>query len=150
MLTVVFLPDRNRPAPARVGGSSRQQRSNAGDWPNDSTHFVCACVCVFSIKRVFFCRLETAAPTGDSEDYVADSEDEATKNFKDRVRIRGNPVSFGGVGGRRVALTPSFPHQLFVKRYCRTKHGTYVPTLREYFRPRMARRDLLSTGGRRR
>ncbi|XP_029695449.1 TERF1-interacting nuclear factor 2 isoform X1 [Takifugu rubripes] len=64
-----------------------------------------------------------AEPAGDSEDYVADSEDEATKNFKDR---------------------------LFVKRYCRTRHGTYVPTLREYFRPRMARRNLLSMGGKRR
>lgn len=26
--------------------------------------------------------------SGDGEDYVADSEDEATKNFKDRVRTR--------------------------------------------------------------
>ncbi|XP_070710562.1 TERF1-interacting nuclear factor 2 isoform X2 [Pempheris klunzingeri] len=46
----------------------------------------------------------TALP-GDSEDYVADSEDEATKNLKGR---------------------------LFMKRYYKTKHGTYVPTLREY------------------
>lgn len=32
-------------------------------------------------------RLETAALPGGSEDYVADSEDEATKNFKGRVCI---------------------------------------------------------------
>lgn len=49
------------------------------------------------------------------EDYVADSEDEATKNFKGR---------------------------LFTKRYCKTKHGTYVPTLREYWRPCAQRRSL--------
>lgn len=79
---------------------------------------------------------------------MADSEDEATKNFKDRVRIQVTQSC-----GRRLALTPSFsarPHQLFVKRYCRTRHGTYVPTLREYFRPRMARRNLLSMGGKHR
>lgn len=35
--------------------------------------------------------------SGDGEDYVADSEDEATKNFKDRVRIRGRAEpSIGG------------------------------------------------------
>lgn len=79
---------------------------------------------------------------------MADSEDEATKNFKDRVRIQASQPR-----GRRLALMPSFsarPHQLFVKRYCRTRHGTYVPTLREYFRPGMARRNLLSMGGKRR
>lgn len=85
---------------------------------------------------------------GDSEDYVADSEDEATKNFKDRVRIRGNPVSPVEPGFD--AVFSAVPRQLFMKRYCRTKHGTYVPTLREHFRPRMARRDLLWTGGKRR
>ncbi|XP_062300306.1 TERF1-interacting nuclear factor 2 [Scomber scombrus] len=58
---------------------------------------------------------ETSVPPGDGEDYVADSEDEATKNFKGR---------------------------LFVKRYYKTKHGTYVPTLREYWKPGMTRRDL--------
>ncbi|XP_072232728.1 TERF1-interacting nuclear factor 2 [Leuresthes tenuis] len=54
--------------------------------------------------------------SGDGDDYVADSEDEATKNFKGR---------------------------LFVKRYYKTKHGTYVPTLREFWRPGMTRRDAL-------
>uniref|UniRef100_A0AAV2KRL9 TERF1-interacting nuclear factor 2 N-terminal domain-containing protein n=1 Tax=Knipowitschia caucasica TaxID=637954 RepID=A0AAV2KRL9_KNICA len=53
--------------------------------------------------------------TGENEDYVADSEDEGTKNFKGR---------------------------LFAKRYCKTKHGTYVPTLREYWKPRAERRTL--------
>ncbi|XP_068612188.1 TERF1-interacting nuclear factor 2 [Brachionichthys hirsutus] len=53
----------------------------------------------------------------EAEDYVADSEDEATKNFKDR---------------------------LFVRRYIRTKHGTYVPTLREYWKPGKTRQHLLS------
>uniref|UniRef100_A0A3Q3SDY2 TERF1-interacting nuclear factor 2 N-terminal domain-containing protein n=1 Tax=Mastacembelus armatus TaxID=205130 RepID=A0A3Q3SDY2_9TELE len=36
--------------------------------------------------------------------------------------------------------------QLFMKRYYKTKHGTYVPTLREFWKPRMVRRDLLSVG----
>ncbi|XP_035004686.2 TERF1-interacting nuclear factor 2 [Hippoglossus stenolepis] len=66
---------------------------------------------------------ETPAAAGGSEDYVADSEDEATKNFKGR---------------------------LFMKRYYKTKHGTYVPTLREYWKPGVARRDLLSTASKRR
>uniref|UniRef100_A0A3Q3K035 TERF1-interacting nuclear factor 2 N-terminal domain-containing protein n=1 Tax=Monopterus albus TaxID=43700 RepID=A0A3Q3K035_MONAL len=39
--------------------------------------------------------------------------------------------------------------QLFMKRYYKTKHGTYVPTLREFWKPGMARRDS-STGSRRR
>ncbi|KAL6118496.1 uncharacterized protein ACO6RY_03288 [Pungitius sinensis] len=55
-----------------------------------------------------------------SDDYVADSEDEATKNFKVR---------------------------LFTKRYHKTRHGTYVPTLREFWKPGMTRRDLRSDGG---
>ncbi|XP_029381968.1 TERF1-interacting nuclear factor 2 [Echeneis naucrates] len=66
---------------------------------------------------------EMLALSGDTEDYVADSEDEATKNFKGR---------------------------LFMKRYYRTKHGTYVPTLREFWKPRVVRRDLLSAGSKRR
>ncbi|XP_028330009.1 TERF1-interacting nuclear factor 2 isoform X3 [Gouania willdenowi] len=53
----------------------------------------------------------------DGGDYVADSEDEATKNFKGR---------------------------LFVKRYYKTKHGTYVPTLREFWKPRTNRQDSVS------
>ncbi|KAK2899877.1 TERF1-interacting nuclear factor 2 isoform X1 [Channa argus] len=60
---------------------------------------------------------ETSALPCDGEDYVADSEDEATKNFKGR---------------------------LFMKRYYKTKHGTFVPTLREFWKPRMTRHDLLS------
>lgn len=40
---------------------------------------------MFPVKRVFV----VLEPAGDNEDYVADSEDEATKNFKDRVRIQG-------------------------------------------------------------
>uniref|UniRef100_A0A665V3I2 TERF1 (TRF1)-interacting nuclear factor 2 n=1 Tax=Echeneis naucrates TaxID=173247 RepID=A0A665V3I2_ECHNA len=40
--------------------------------------------------------------------------------------------------------------QLFMKRYYRTKHGTYVPTLREFWKPRVVRRDLLSAGSKRR
>lgn len=60
---------------------------------------------------------EVSPKSGD--DIIVDSEDEATKNFKGR---------------------------LFVKRYYRTKHNTFVPTLREFWRPGMARRDLLSPG----
>lgn len=37
--------------------------------------------------------------SGDGEDYVADSEDEATKNFKDRVRTRGGGEPSPSVGG---------------------------------------------------
>ncbi|XP_068584263.1 TERF1-interacting nuclear factor 2 [Cebidichthys violaceus] len=70
-------------------------------------------------------RRNTVTPglPGDTDDYVADSEDEATKNFKVR---------------------------LFMKRYYKTKHGTYVPTLREYWKPGMTRRDLTSAGRKRR
>ncbi|KAM4564765.1 TERF1-interacting nuclear factor 2 [Fundulus diaphanus] len=57
------------------------------------------------------------------DDYVADSEDEASKNFKGR---------------------------LFMKRYYKTKHGTYVPTLREFWKPRVTRRDLHSAARKRR
>lgn len=60
---------------------------------------------------------------GEGDDYVADSEDEATKNFKVR---------------------------LFSKRYYKTKHGTFVPTLREYCKPAMTRRNFLSTASKRR
>ncbi|XP_014844351.1 PREDICTED: uncharacterized protein LOC106918832 [Poecilia mexicana] len=60
---------------------------------------------------------ETVSVSGD--DYVADSEDEASKNFKGR---------------------------LFMKRYYKTKHGTYVPTLREFWKPGTTRPDLLSAG----
>ncbi|XP_071374405.1 TERF1-interacting nuclear factor 2 [Centroberyx affinis] len=62
---------------------------------------------------------ETCPPPGDGEDFIGDSEDEATKNFRGR---------------------------LFLKRYYKTKHGTYVPTLREFWKPGKARRDLLSPG----
>ncbi|XP_008426219.1 TERF1-interacting nuclear factor 2 isoform X3 [Poecilia reticulata] len=60
---------------------------------------------------------ETVSLSGD--DYVADSEDEASKNFKGR---------------------------LFMKRYYKTKHGTFVPTLREFWKPGTTRPDLLSAG----
>uniref|UniRef100_A0A8C6UCU2 TERF1 (TRF1)-interacting nuclear factor 2 n=1 Tax=Neogobius melanostomus TaxID=47308 RepID=A0A8C6UCU2_9GOBI len=40
--------------------------------------------------------------------------------------------------------------QLFTKRYCKTKHGTYVPTLREYWKPCAERRNLLSPGSKHR
>lgn len=66
-------------------------------------------------------RAETGALSED--DYVADSEDEASKNFKGR---------------------------LFMKRYYKTKHGTYVPTLREFRKPVTTRRDLLSAATKRR
>lgn len=37
-----------------------------------------------------------------------------------------------------------------MKRYYKTKHGTYVPTLREYWKPGMTRRDLSSAASKRR
>lgn len=39
----------------------------------------------FSLTVFLLLCLETSTLSGDSEDYVADSEDEATKNFKGRV-----------------------------------------------------------------
>uniref|UniRef100_H2LT82 TERF1 (TRF1)-interacting nuclear factor 2 n=1 Tax=Oryzias latipes TaxID=8090 RepID=H2LT82_ORYLA len=39
--------------------------------------------------------------------------------------------------------------QLFTKRYYKTKHGTFVPTLREFWKPGATRRNL-SSGNRRR
>ncbi|XP_061664414.1 TERF1-interacting nuclear factor 2 isoform X2 [Syngnathoides biaculeatus] len=51
-------------------------------------------------------RSSKGPPALRGDDYVADSEDEGTKNFKER---------------------------LFMKRYCKTKHGTYFPTLREFW-----------------
>uniref|UniRef100_A0A3Q2R0P4 TERF1 (TRF1)-interacting nuclear factor 2 n=1 Tax=Fundulus heteroclitus TaxID=8078 RepID=A0A3Q2R0P4_FUNHE len=39
---------------------------------------------------------------------------------------------------------------LFMKRYYKTKHGTYVPTLREFWKPGVTRRDLLSAARKRR
>ncbi|CDQ76063.1 unnamed protein product [Oncorhynchus mykiss] len=54
----------------------------------------------------------TSPVTSDNDDIIGDSEDEATKNFKGR---------------------------LFRKRYYRTKHDTYVPTLREFWKPSLAR-----------
>ncbi|MEQ2278617.1 hypothetical protein AMECASPLE_000747 [Ameca splendens] len=83
----------NRPVLSTGSSSSSQQRSHA----------------------------EMVAVSG--EDYVADSEDEASKNFKGR---------------------------LFMKRYYKTKHGTYVPTLREFWKPGMTRRNLLSADSKRR
>lgn len=51
----------------------------------------------------------------ENEDYVPDSEDEATKNFKER---------------------------LFARRYSKTKLGSLVPTLREHWKPCSERRNL--------
>lgn len=67
-------------------------------------------------------RMNTEPPR-ESEDYVTDSEDEATKNFKCR---------------------------LFLRRYYKTKHGTYVPTLREYWKPVMTRQNYVSPGSKHR
>ncbi|RVE60415.1 hypothetical protein OJAV_G00180930 [Oryzias javanicus] len=65
---------------------------------------------------------EMAGLFGVENDYVADSEDEGIRNFKGR---------------------------LFTKRYYKTKHGTFVPTLREFWRPRATQRTA-SPGNRRR
>lgn len=84
-LMILFLPNRNHPVLPGVIGSPSQQRSNSGDF-------------FFFLKSnkdqqwgknmslsVSFFWLGTSARPGDTEDYVADSEDEATKNFKVRV-----------------------------------------------------------------
>lgn len=59
----------------------------------------------------------------ENEDYVPDSEDEATKKFKER---------------------------LFAKRYSKTKLGSLVPTLREHWKPCSERRNLLGPGSKHR
>lgn len=58
----------------------------------------------FSAKSSFPCP-EMPTLSGDGEDYVADSEDEASKNFKDRVRIRGQPQAKPSIHRRSLALT---------------------------------------------
>uniref|UniRef100_A0A1A8BJS8 TERF1 (TRF1)-interacting nuclear factor 2 n=1 Tax=Nothobranchius kadleci TaxID=1051664 RepID=A0A1A8BJS8_NOTKA len=63
---------------------------------------------------------EAAARREDA--YVTDSEDEATKNFKGR---------------------------LFSKRYHKTKHGTYFPTLREFWKPSRTQVDSAAARKRR-
>uniref|UniRef100_A0A3Q0RBT5 TERF1 (TRF1)-interacting nuclear factor 2 n=1 Tax=Amphilophus citrinellus TaxID=61819 RepID=A0A3Q0RBT5_AMPCI len=42
------------------------------------------------------------------------------------------------------------PAKLFTKRYYKTKHGTYVPTLREFWKPAMTQRHLWSAANKRR
>ncbi|KAM9424637.1 TERF1-interacting nuclear factor 2 [Pholidichthys leucotaenia] len=76
----------NRPVPQRVNKPPCRQRNNAD---------------------------MSALP--EEDEHVADSEDEATKNFKER---------------------------LFMKRYYKTKHDTFVPTLREFWKPGMTHRNL--------
>uniref|UniRef100_UPI0037E8B378 TERF1-interacting nuclear factor 2 n=1 Tax=Semicossyphus pulcher TaxID=241346 RepID=UPI0037E8B378 len=122
---------------------------------------------------------ETLALPGDADDYVADSEDEATKNFKGRGApkstqtesfvtgaLRANIDIFSGLSpnktptGFKKCLDCGFHvhskcnrlclPQLFMKRYYKTKHGTYVPTLREYWKPGMTQRHLSAAPGKRR
>ncbi|KAK7910348.1 hypothetical protein WMY93_015032 [Mugilogobius chulae] len=96
---------------ATYGGSPGSDKENTPSCPRSQRS---------SLRRK---RIERHDQPGETEDYVADSEDEATKNFKGR---------------------------LFAKRYCKTKHGTYVPTLREYWRPCAEKRSVLSPGSKRR
>lgn len=49
-----------------------------------------------------------------------------------------------------IFVDPLWLPQLFTKRYYKTKHGTYVPTLREYWKPGTARKDLMSIRSKRR
>lgn len=121
----------------------------------------CLCVCSEMLE------------SNGKEDYVADSEDEGTKNFKVRVRaVRCWTWTPRRLRLSRKASTLDFAvhdcvihsftrwsfffvdslwlHQLFTKRYYKTKHGTYVPTLREYWKPGAARKDLLSVRSKRR
>uniref|UniRef100_M3ZHF5 TERF1 (TRF1)-interacting nuclear factor 2 n=1 Tax=Xiphophorus maculatus TaxID=8083 RepID=M3ZHF5_XIPMA len=98
--------------------SKEQQQQKSSTWKQTISldhplHYVmfnsvCLCVEIVSLS---------------GGDYVADSEDEASKNFKGR---------------------------LFMKRYYKTKRGTYVPTLREFWKPGTARPDLLSAGSKQR
>ncbi|XP_026147994.1 TERF1-interacting nuclear factor 2 [Mastacembelus armatus] len=100
--------------------TSNQSHKPDSDFPNftdKENHCVLQSISSTSSPRLS--NTESVTFPGHSEDYVPDSEDEAIKNFKGR---------------------------LFMKRYYKTKHGTYVPTLREFWKPRMVRRDLLSVG----
>ncbi|XP_055084992.1 TERF1-interacting nuclear factor 2 isoform X2 [Periophthalmus magnuspinnatus] len=103
--------------------TSTQTRRNkasilVSDNKENTTNHPCSQRSSLQLKRI-----EHQDSPGENEDYVADSEDEATKNFKGR---------------------------LFAKRYCKTKHGTYVPTLREYWKPCAERRTLLGPGSKQR
>ena len=85
---ISFVLDRNRPVLLSEGNSS-QQRSNSGDLTHQATLIqgfrkTSRAATSFQLTVLCFC---VAAPPGDGDDYVADSEDEATKNFKGRVSI---------------------------------------------------------------
>lgn len=101
---VMFLRDRNHPVLPGISSSPSQQRSNTGDL----TIYVTWIYIYYRIiktnneEKLFLFCLETPALPGDGEDYVADSEDEATKNFKGRVCIPKtweNRVSMGILRG---------------------------------------------------
>lgn len=140
------LLNRNRPSLASISSSSTQQRSNAGDSPSRFIKrplTVLRQPFIFIVVQRWWGSRETARSTW------------PTLRTRPPRTLKTGYVSGATQSQQwRLALTSSFsstpPQQLFVKRYCRTKHGTYVPTLREHFRPRLARRDLLWTGGKRR
>uniref|UniRef100_A0A3B4ZTZ4 Uncharacterized LOC103358411 n=1 Tax=Stegastes partitus TaxID=144197 RepID=A0A3B4ZTZ4_9TELE len=104
-------------------GSSRTGKSSHKEHHNQKSPVKAPTQKLANIRQTLASKFPMLGLQGSSDDYVADSEDEATKNFKGR---------------------------LFMKRYVKTKHGTYVPTLREYWKPGMSPRNLLSTGSKRR
>ncbi|XP_029026144.1 TERF1-interacting nuclear factor 2 [Betta splendens] len=98
---------------ARKPFNKRQNRdSDLPDWDNKENHPALAGVS--SSPSHHLNNTDEQELPGDNEDYVADSEDEVTKNLKGR---------------------------LFMKRYYRTRHGTYIPTLREFWKPAKMQRS---------
>ncbi|XP_046870057.1 TERF1-interacting nuclear factor 2 isoform X2 [Hypomesus transpacificus] len=106
---------------ARAGLRISRALRHGAEWPQAADKENCAMPPVLGCSPSIQANSAKISPalTESGDDIIVDSEDEATKNFKGR---------------------------LFVKRYYKTKHDTYVPTLREFWRPGLARRDLLSPG----
>lgn len=60
------------------------------------------------------------------------------------------PVENASASDFGVHVDSLWLRQLFTKRYYKTKHGTYVPTLREYWKPGATRKDLMAIRSKRR
>ncbi|CAN9509282.1 unnamed protein product [Ophioblennius macclurei] len=104
-----------------VKAPKRQRGEAQAQFVDDKENLPQSSIASLSAPRQRDAPVRLAVPRGD--DYVADSEDEATKNFKGR---------------------------LFTKRYYKTKHGTYVPTLREFWKPGLAHCSFLSASSKHR
>ncbi|XP_056598183.1 TERF1-interacting nuclear factor 2 [Triplophysa dalaica] len=78
--------------------------------------------CIPPVLRFPMASPETPSSVADStDDIIIDSEDERSEKVKRKV---------------------------FTQRYCKTKNGTYVPTLQEFWNPAIYHRDIVSPGNR--